>query len=60
MPEHDRPIRVLHYANQWSNQGGVESWLLNIFRLSDRDQVAHHLVVPAARYHSENHDRVVR
>ena len=58
MPTHDRPIRVLHYVNQWSNQGGIESWLMNIYRLTDPARVAHHLLIPAPRYQSDTHDQL--
>jgi len=56
MKSDDRPIRVLHYVNQWSNQGGVESWLMNIFRLTDSSRITHHLLIPQERYTSDTHD----
>ncbi|MFN3167566.1 MAG: glycosyltransferase [Phycisphaeraceae bacterium] len=60
MPNTDTPIRVLHYVNQWSNQGGIESWLMNIYRLSDPAQVAHHLLIPKSRYQSTTHDALFK
>ena len=60
MPNNDRPIRVLHYVNQWSNQGGIESWLMNIYRLNDPERVEHHLLIPSPRYQSDTHDALFK
>lgn len=45
-PPRDRPIRVLHYINQWTAQGGIETFLMNIFRSADTSQVKCDLLVP--------------
>lgn len=48
MPARPRPIRVLHYINQWTAQGGIETFLMNIFRSADTDEVRCDLLVPAS------------
>jgi len=39
-----RPLRVLHVLGQM-NPGGVESWLLDVFRMADRSSVAFDVMV---------------
>lgn len=46
MPSQDQPIRVLHYLNQWTAQGGIETFLLNIFSSADPSQIQFDMLVP--------------
>jgi glycosyltransferase involved in cell wall biosynthesis len=44
VPQRHRPLRVLHVIGRL-NPGGVESWLLNVFRVADPELVRHDLMV---------------